>query len=266
MNIMKKFTYLILFLFTVQLSFGQTPLETAVDFSVKDIHGNNIHLFPLLDEGKLVVVDFFSTSCGPCALYAPDIEASYEDFGSNEGNVFFVSICWGDDNAGVAYFDSVYHITHPSVSGSQGGGNMVHNNYQIVSTPTVILIAPDREILEQYIWEPSQANLNAAITAAGGSMVGVKDVLSAEETDMYIYPNPARDMVNIRVNVKADALYGVEVYNLLGTKVHQTTPGMLNTGEHVISTGIDELPGGTYFVRLLKDGNHASLARLILTN
>lgn len=263
---MKKFTYLILLIFISQLSFGQTQLETAVDFSVKDIHGNTIHLFPLLDEGKLVVIDFFSTSCGPCALYAPEIEASYVDFGSNEGNVFFVSICWGDDNAGVAYFDSVYHITHPSVSGSQGGGNMVHNDYLIMGTPTVILIAPDREILEQFIWEPTQENLNATITAAGGSMVGVEDELVAEETPMHIFPNPATDIVNIRLKVTGDASYGIEIYNLQGSKVHQTIPSMFNTGEHIISTEINGLQAGTYFVRLLKDGKHAGFGHLILAN
>lgn len=263
---MKKFTYLIIFLFTIQISSAQTPLETAVDFNVKDIHGNTISLFPLLDEGKLVVIDFFSTSCGPCALYAPEIEASYQDFGLNEGNVFFMSICWGDDNAGVAYFDSAYNITHPSVSGSQGGGNIVHNDYLIISTPTVILIAPDREILEQYIWEPTQENLNAAITAAGGTMVGIDDEITAKENPLFIYPNPATDRVNVRVDVIKDASYRLEIINLLGTKVHETIPSLLSSGEHILTTDVAGLPAGTYFIRLLKDEQHEMLGRLLLTD
>jgi thiol-disulfide isomerase/thioredoxin len=260
---MKKFTYLITFFFVFNITFAQTQLDTAVNFSVKDIYGNTLQLFPLLDDGKIVVIDFFSTSCGPCALYAPEVQASYEDFGENSGNVFFMGIDWGDDNAGVAYFDSLYGITHPSVSGSQGGGNIVHNAFQIMSTPTVILIAPDRKILEQYIWEPTQANLNAIIIAAGGSMVGVDDALALGENNVFIYPNPAREKVNVKIEVTKASVYNIEIFNLLGTRVQQSSPGLLTEGSHSLNINLNNLPGGTYFVRLLKDGKHESLQRLI---
>ena len=261
---MKNFTYLIAFLLTINIAVGQVPIDTAINFSVKDIDGTNIELFSILDEGKLVVIDFFSTSCGPCGVYAPDFQASYEDFGENNGNVFFVSICWGDDNAGVAYFDSIHGLTHPSVSGSQGGGNLVYNDYQVISTPTVILINPEREIIENFIWEPTQANLNAVITAAGGSMVGIEDDITLDEDNIMIYPNPASGRVNIKTIVTTSALYNIEVYNLLGTRVHRSDPDLFNSGSHVINADLSGLPEGTYFVRLLKNGQHQSLSRLIL--
>ncbi len=198
---MRKFTYIILLLFTFHVSFGQTSLDTALNFSVKDIHGVNIELFPILDEGKLVVIDFFSTTCGPCALYAPEVQASYEDFGENNGNVFFLNIDQGDDNEGVAFFDSIHGITSPSVSGSQGGGYPVHELFMIQSTPTVILIAPDRSILEQYIWKPTQSNLNAAILAAGGIMVGIDDEPVLHKNSLLIYPNPATGRINVQLEV-----------------------------------------------------------------
>jgi len=260
---MKKFTYLLFIIFTVNIAQAQVPLDTAINFSVKDIHGTTIELFSLLDEGNLVVIDFFSTSCGPCSQYAPDFQTSYEDFGENYGNVFFLSICWGDDNAGVAYFDSVHGITHPSVSGSQGGGNVVYTNYQVLSTPTVILINPDREIVENFIWEPTNANLNAAITAAGGSMVGLAEGVSNNDA-LFVYPNPARDRITLKTEVETSALYHMEIYNLLGTRVFQSDPELLNSGEHLMEADLGSLPGGTYFVRMLKDGHHQGLSRLIL--
>lgn len=260
---MKKFTYVIAFLLSINLV-GQVPIDTAINFSVKDIHGTNIELFSMLDEGKLVVIDFFSTSCGPCGLYAPDFQASYEDFGENNGNVFFVSICWGDDNNGVAHFDSIYGITHPSVSGSQGGGNLVYNDYQVISTPTVILINPEREIVENYIWEPTQVNLNTAIIAAGGSMVGVEDNMVRDENNILIYPNPANGRINIKTSAIGSGQYYMEVYNLLGILVHQSDPEYLTSGKQVIHADLTALPGGTYFVRLIKNGQHQSLSRLIL--
>ena len=217
---MRKLSILLFFLIThINLS-AQTQLDTATNFSVKDIHGNTIELFSVLDEGKLVVIDFFSTSCGPCALYAPDMQASYEDFGENTGNVFFMSIAWGDDNAGVAYFDSIHGLSFPSVSGSQGGGNQVHTQYMVVSTPTVILISPDREILEKYIWERTRANINAAIIAAGGSMVGLTDPRYSIIKEPRLYPNPSHGPVNVTLELEKTASCHVEIYRMAGTKVY----------------------------------------------
>jgi len=59
---MKK---IFLFLLASYLSFGvsgQTLLDTAVYFSVKDTEGNTLDLFDILAEDKIVVIDFFSTS------------------------------------------------------------------------------------------------------------------------------------------------------------------------------------------------------------
>jgi len=37
-------------------------LDTALNFSVKDTHGDIYELYNILDEGKMVVIDFFSTT------------------------------------------------------------------------------------------------------------------------------------------------------------------------------------------------------------
>lgn len=41
---------------------AQTLLDTAVNFSVKDVYGNTIELFTYLDDDKIVVIDFFASS------------------------------------------------------------------------------------------------------------------------------------------------------------------------------------------------------------
>jgi hypothetical protein len=41
---------------------AQTLLDTAVNFSVKDVYGNSIELFAYLDDDKIVVIDFFASS------------------------------------------------------------------------------------------------------------------------------------------------------------------------------------------------------------
>jgi thiol-disulfide isomerase/thioredoxin len=261
---MKHVTLLLTFLLSLQLVSAQTPLDTAVDFSVKDIYGNTLALFPILDEGNLVVIDFFSTSCGPCAFYAPEIQASYEHFGQNGSNVFFMGISWGDDNAGVAHFDSLYGVTYPSVSGSQGGGNLIHNLYQINVTPTVILIAPDRLIVENFIWEPTTVNLNAAITAAGGSPLGTNDHLPVTGNPVFVYPNPSSGKIYVSTESAHSARWQVEAYNLPGSLVYRSPAETATGGKHLMMADMGGLPGGIYFIRVLKDDIPFSLNKLVL--
>jgi hypothetical protein len=52
-----------IFIFFLTLaSSAQTLLDTAINFTVKDTYGNTIELFDLLNAGKIVAIDFFSTT------------------------------------------------------------------------------------------------------------------------------------------------------------------------------------------------------------
>jgi len=59
---MKKLLFAIIGSFIALSVNAQTLLDTALNFSVKDTYGNTIILYDILDEGKIVVIDFFSTA------------------------------------------------------------------------------------------------------------------------------------------------------------------------------------------------------------
>lgn len=261
---MKNVLPLILSLFALQTVFAQVQIDTALDFSVKDIYGNKIELYELLDQDKLVVIDFFSTSCGPCGLYAPDFQGSFEDFGENAGNVYFLSMCWGDDNAGVAYFDSIHGLTHPSVSGSQGGGNQVHNDYQVISTPTVILISPDRVIVEQQIWEPTRENINAAVIAAGGALLGSDEQNITLEIPMTAYPNPASGHLAFSFRALEGAYFYITLTGLSGTLAHTSPRQYSRAGEVQFHVDAGHLMRGFYIATLMQNDRPAGSMRILL--
>lgn len=59
---MKKLLFAIVGLLITFAVNAQTLLDTAVNFTVKDTYGNTLKLYDILDEGKIVVIDFFSTT------------------------------------------------------------------------------------------------------------------------------------------------------------------------------------------------------------
>ncbi|MCB2220964.1 MAG: peroxiredoxin family protein [Bacteroidetes bacterium] len=59
---MKKLLIILFLSGSFLASMAQTTLDSAINFSVKDVHGNSISLYDLLDENKIVVIDFFSTA------------------------------------------------------------------------------------------------------------------------------------------------------------------------------------------------------------
>jgi hypothetical protein len=59
---MKKLLFAIIGSFITLSINAQTLLDTALNFSVKDTYGNTLMLYDILDEGKIVVIDFFSTA------------------------------------------------------------------------------------------------------------------------------------------------------------------------------------------------------------
>lgn len=59
---MKKNLFTLVFTVLLLAGMGQTTLDTALNFNIKDTYGNTLNLFDILDEQKIVVIDFFSTA------------------------------------------------------------------------------------------------------------------------------------------------------------------------------------------------------------
>lgn len=259
------YTILSVMIFSLSIT-AQTSLTEAVDFTAKTTEGETIHLFEYLEQDKLVVIDFFSTSCGPCAEYAPEIQASHEDFGSNEGNVIFLGICWGDSDEGVAYFDSVHGITYPSVSGFDGGGNQIMSMYQIQSYPTVILIDTDGTILNQYIWEPTNENINNEVIAAGGILTSVEDNFADNLDDISIYPSPANEKAFLNFFLEKNSMIEIRLFDILGNEIEILKKEYLLSGDHKIGMNVSEYKPGTYLVGIIRDNRLINTQRLIVAN
>jgi thiol-disulfide isomerase/thioredoxin len=249
-------------LFISNLS-AQTPLTEAVNFSVKTTESETIQLFPLLDAGNIVVIDFFSTSCGPCQTFAYDFEMAYQNFGSNQGNVFFLAINYNSDNQGVRIFDSIFNITLPSASGLEGGGNAVYEAYQISAYPTVIAIAPDHQIVEQFIWEPTSENITDAVVNAGGTLVGDIELQSGLK-NLIVSPNPVSDMVNLNFITSQIGDLSFRIFDLSGRVLVQGIKTGIISGTNTGKVDLKMLPSGVYFLEVKQEKSISVVRKIVV--
>ena len=141
---------------------AQCPLTTAVDFTATDIHGTEIHLFDILDSGQYVLIDFFYYNCSACNATVPMMVQSYQAFGCNMHDVFFMEISDRDSDALCQAWTTYYGVEYPTISGTAGGA-AIDNQYGISSYPTIILIAPDHSIVINDLWPIN--NVQSIITA-----------------------------------------------------------------------------------------------------
>lgn len=245
---------------------AQTPLTTAVDFNVNTMEGEPFNLFSHLNAGKYVAIDFFAYWCGPCAQTAPLFKQSYEQFGCNTGDVHFIAIEGDGSDAQTLTFEQDAGVVGgaPTVSGLGGGGDAVHNSFGISALPTIILIAPNRQIVNQDIW-PYSVNIMQNLLNGQGvqtkscNSVGVEDMASAIE--VVAFPNPSSERINLRFNLDGADRVTIEIYDIMGQRVKVVAQDGLQIGPNTLEILVDAMAIGHYTARISTSNVHIGQTR-----
>lgn len=236
------------------LAHAQSGLDEAEDFLVKDVYGNNHTLFSYLEEGKIVVLPFFTTTCGSCNIYTPEIVESYHDFGCNTGDVMYLGINWGANNIGVIDFMAVHAVGYPCASGTEGLGNETHYQYEIASNITALVILPDGNIAGQFFGPnayPTRDSLNNLLLSLGAEMqgcgVGIKENTTS---NFYLYPNPFKDELFIKNVCLNTEVIQINILNINGQAIQ--TREFKSIEKETIKLNTESLCSGVYLLQIKK--------------
>jgi thiol-disulfide isomerase/thioredoxin len=112
-------------------------------------------------KGKLLVVDFWATWCGPCMAMVPHMVEMNEKYGSKGLQIIGISL--DQDRSAMLAVTKEKHMTWPEYFDGQGWDNKYAKQYGVQGIPFTALVSPEGKVL--YAGHPA-GGLDQAIEKA----------------------------------------------------------------------------------------------------
>ena len=128
----------------------------AADFELKSLDGEHVDLASF--RGKVVVLDFWATWCGPCRQELPIVDKLRQEFGEQ---VQFLGIN-EEENGTVKGF---LHRNPYGITVLMDAKRSVNRIYGVHSIPTLVVIDKDGVIRQHFVGGRTEADLREAIAA-----------------------------------------------------------------------------------------------------
>jgi thiol-disulfide isomerase/thioredoxin len=119
--------------------------KKAPNFTLTSTNGQNISLSDY--AGKIVILDFWATWCGPCRIGVPDLVEIQDEY---KDQVVVIGISLDQDNTkpNIIPFIEEYKINYPVVYGTR---EVIIDYGYIQAIPTSFIIDGDGNIIDRYI-------------------------------------------------------------------------------------------------------------------
>jgi len=141
--------------------------KAAANFKLKSLGGREYSLQAL--RGKVVLLDFWATWCGPCKKDLPALERLHQEF-KNQGLVL-LGFNVGEDQDVVSKFLATTKLSYPIVLTA---GTGTTQSYSVAAYPTVVLIDREGTIVFYHVGSGSEAGLRASLAKLGIERVPAK--------------------------------------------------------------------------------------------
>jgi peroxiredoxin len=120
------------------------PDTTPFDFKAKDLNGKSVSLKNY--KGKVLLLDFWATWCGPCKAELPTLRRAYEKYKGQGFDILSISLDEGFTKESLIAFVKKEGMSWRHIYDGQGWKAQVAKHYGIVMFPFTLLIGRDGRI------------------------------------------------------------------------------------------------------------------------
>jgi thiol-disulfide isomerase/thioredoxin len=113
------------------------------DFNEKDLDGKDLSIASR--KGKVVLVDFWATWCGPCVRELPNVLKTYEKYHDKGFEIIGISL--DSDKDKLTSFIKEKKMTWPQYFDGKGWENKISTQYGITSIPATYLLDKEGKVL-----------------------------------------------------------------------------------------------------------------------
>ena len=132
----------------------------APDFTLKDLAGKDVTLSSF--RGRVVLLNFWATWCGPCRFEMPAIEQRYEKYESRSFVVLAVDL--DEPAADVSAFVQSFGLTFPVLLDPGAG---VNDLYRVRGYPTTFFLDGQGTITQKHIGAMTKDQLDGSLSRFG---------------------------------------------------------------------------------------------------
>lgn len=108
--------------------------------------------------------------------------------------------------------------------------------------------------LSEGIFDTVSVNISTGVTQ-----------IAEQNISMSVYPNPAKDNINVKFNLISNTEVKLTMLNMLGEQVMELTNAELGSGEYIINVDASKLSGGMYYFRMHTDNSPDTFQKVIVS-